>query len=82
MAGCFQFGSPGWLWLEEDIETKLILVNKRRKKKDICLFNYIYRGIHEKGSDDVVSAVCGSVYFIYLALCTQTAETTSSEPFS
>ena len=39
----------------------------------------LYRGIHEKGSGNVVSAVC---YTIYIFLCTQTAETTSPEPFS
>ena len=37
-------------------------------------------GIHEKGSRDVVSAVCDTVYTIYLSLYTQTAETTSLEP--
>ena len=36
-----------------------------------------YRGIHEKGSGDVVAAVCYTVYTIYLSLCT-----TSPEPFS
>ena len=34
--------------------------------------SFRHRGIHEKGSGDVVSAVC---YTIYLPLCTQTAET-------
>ena len=51
----------------------------------MCDFPYgvsPYRGIHEKGSDDVVSAVCCTIYNIYLSLCTQTADTTSSEPFS
>ena len=42
----------------------------------------IYRGIHEKGSDDVVSAICYTKYTIYLSLCTQTAETASPDPFS
>ena len=41
-----------------------------------------YRGIHEKGSEDVVSAVCYIIYTIYLSICTQTDETTSPEPFS
>ena len=40
-----------------------------------------YRGIHEEGSGDVVSAVCYTIYTIYLTLCAQTAETTSPEPF-
>ena len=40
------------------------------------------RGIHEKGSRDVVSSVYYTKYTIYLSLCTQTAETTSPEPFS
>ena len=40
--------------------------------------NVLYRGIHEKGSGDVVSAV---IYTIYLSLSTQTAETTSPESF-
>ena len=38
-----------------------------------------YRDIHEKGSEDVASAVS---YTIYLSLCTHTAETTSPEHFS
>ena len=38
-----------------------------------------YRGIHEKGLGDVVTAVC---YTIYLSLGPQTAEETSPEPFS
>ena len=41
-----------------------------------------YRGIHEKGSGVVVSAVCYTIYTIYLSLCTKTAETTSLEPIS
>ena len=41
---------------------------------------FIYRGIHEKGSGDVL-AVCYSIYTIYLSLCTQTAETTAPQPF-
>ena len=45
-------------------------------------YNVIHRGIHEKGSGDVVSAVCFTIYTIYLSLCTQSAETTSSELFS
>ena len=39
-------------------------------------------GIHEKGSGDVVSAVCNTLYTIYPSLCTQTAETTSPESFA
>ena len=41
-----------------------------------------YRGIPEKGSGDVVSAVCYTVYTIYLYRCIRTAETASPEPFS
>jgi len=37
------------------------------------LYNLIYRGIHEKFSRDVVSAVCYTIYTINLSLCTQTA---------
>ena len=43
---------------------------------------YTNRGIHEKGSGDVVSAIFYTTYNIYLSLFTQTAETTSPEPFS
>ena len=43
---------------------------------------HTYRGIHEKGSRDVVSAVCHNIYTIFLSLCTQTAATTFPEPFS
>ena len=32
-------------------------------------------GIHEKGSEDVVSAFYHTIYTFYLSLCTQTAET-------
>ena len=32
--------------------------------------------------EDVVLAVCYTVHIIYISLCTQTAETTSPEPFS
>ena len=42
-------------------------------------FNARYRVIHKKGSDDVASDVCYTIYTIYLSLCTQTAETTSPE---
>ena len=41
-----------------------------------------YRGIHEKGSGDIVLAVCFTICTIYLSPCTQIADTTSSEPFS
>ena len=51
-------------------QTTTTTSGKRRK---------MYRGIREKGSNDVVSVAC---YDIYLSLCTQTAWTTSSEPFS
>ena len=43
------------------------------------------QGIHKKGlwvTGDVVSAVCYTIYTIYLSLCTKTAETRSPEPFS
>ena len=43
---------------------------------------FLYRGIREKGSEDVVSAVCYTIYTLYLSFSAQTAETTSSEPFS
>ena len=31
----------------------------------------LYRGIHKKGSGDVVSAVCYTIYITYLSLCTK-----------
>ena len=40
-----------------------------------------YRRCLEKGSDDIES-VCCTIYSVYLSLCTQTAETIVSEPFS
>ena len=43
---------------------------------------HTFRGIPEKGSGDVVSAVCYTIHTIYLSLCTQTAETKSPESFS
>ena len=43
---------------------------------------HTYRGFHEKGSGDVVSAVCHTIFTIYLPLCTRPVETTSPEPFS
>jgi len=44
---------------------------------------YKYRGIHEKkSSEKVFSAVCYTIYTIYLSICTQTAETISPKPFS
>ena len=42
----------------------------------------MYRGVFEKGSDDIGSAVCYTIYTIHISLCTQTDETTSSDPFS
>ena len=32
------------------------------------------KGIHEKGPDEIRSAVCYTVYTIHLSLCTQTAD--------
>ena len=49
------------------------------EKMDIIFW---YEGIHEKGSGDVVSTACYTIYTIYIFLCTQTAETTYPEPFS
>ena len=46
------------------------------------LYLVVKRRFLEKGSDDIESAVCYPIYTIYLSLCTQTAETTTSEPFS
>ena len=40
------------------------------------------QGNSRKGSGDVVSAVCYIMYTIYQSLCTQTADSTSPEPFS
>ena len=39
-------------------------------------------GVHDPGEEEVVSAICYTIYTIYLSLCTQTAETTSPETFS
>ena len=47
--------------------------NTRYKNK-----SFGYRGIHDKGSGDVVSVLC---YTIYLSLCTKTAEMKSPDPF-
>ena len=49
---------------------------------DEYFFKYTYRGIREKGSGDVISSVCDTIYTIYLSLCKQKAETTSPDPFS
>ena len=38
-------------------------------------------GIREKGSEVVVSAICYTIYTMYLSLCAQPAETTSPELF-
>ena len=35
----------------------------------------------EKGSDEIRSAACYTIYTIYLSFCTQTADPISSEPF-
>ena len=68
-------------------------VHINRNKSDVKLkviiliikslhFTCKYRGIHKNDSRYVVSAVCITIYTIYISLCTQTAETTSPEPFS
>ena len=46
------------------------------------MFLLSYRGILEKGSDDIRSAVCYAIYAIYLFLWTQTAAPISSKPIS
>ena len=51
-------------------------------EKDSVPKKETYRGIRKKGFGDVVSAVCCTIYTMYLSLWTQTAETTSLEPFS
>ena len=43
---------------------------------------YTYRGIHEKASGDVVTAIFYTTLNIYLSFFTQIAVTTSPEPFS
>ena len=45
---------------------------------NVDLSSTIYRGNIEKGSDDIGSAVCYTIYTVYLSLCKQTAE---SNPF-
>ena len=57
-------------------QTLLFCAAKRFLANFIDLY-VIYRGIREKGSGDVVSAVCYTIYTIYLSLCTQT----SPDPF-
>ena len=54
-------------------------LNGSKSYKQITCWSLSYRGILEKGSDDIVSAVC---YTIYLSLWTQTAYLKTSEPFS
>ena len=44
-------------------------------------YNLQYNVCLEKGSDDIGSAVCDTIYTVYLSLCTQTADSISSEPF-
>ena len=58
------------------VVTGLVVSNQSNDLKLIKV-DFINRGIHEKGSGDVVSAVCYTIYSIYLSLCIQTAETTS-----
>ena len=55
--------------------------SKKHVNNRIDQNNVFCRGIQEKGSGDVVSAICYTVYTIYLSLCTQTVETTFSELF-
>ena len=40
-----------------------------------------YRGILEKGSKDIETAVCYTIYAIYLSLSAQTADPITSKPF-
>ena len=54
-------------------------LNGSKSYKQITFWSFSYKGTLEKGSDDIVSAVC---YTIYLSLWTQTAYLKTSEPFS
>ena len=64
-----------------------IISTKNQKQLGTNLFIHLscdtilYRGVREKGSGDVVSAVCYTIFAIYLLLCTQTDETSSPETF-
>ena len=49
------------------------LVSHLKLSYNVCL---------EKGSNDIWSTVCDTIYTIYLSRCTQTADPISSEPFS
>ena len=73
------------------IHTQHLPSNRGRHNKNFFyIFSYfsvqkLYSqlpGNSRKGSEDVVSAVCYTIWTIYLSLCTLTAETTSAEPFS
>ena len=49
----------------------------------LSVFKQLYlQGILEKGSVDIWTAVCYTIYTIYLSLCAQTADLISSKPFS
>ena len=62
-------------------DLQFVLFEPYRQCNLYFIFPLRYRGIHEKGSGDVVSAVCYTRYTIYPSFCTQTAETSPSEPF-
>ena len=51
------------------------------KKTADKLLQFLYNVCLEKGSDDIESAVCDTIYIIYLFRYTQTADPISSEPF-
>ena len=58
---------------------------EKREWQSSLVTKYKYRGIHEKGSGDVVSVVSytiNTIYILSIPLLAQTAETTSPEPFS
>ena len=54
----------------------------QQKDSNGVVRKYLDRECLEKGSDNIGSAVCYTIYTSYLSLCTQTAVPITSEPFS
>ena len=62
-------------------QSSLLPIRQHVKKTADKLLQFLYNVCLEKGSDDIGSAVCDSIYIIYLFRYTQTADPISSEPF-
>ena len=58
--------------------------DKHRKINQLLLSGseILYRGLHKKGSGDVVSAVCVQRNRLIVYIVEHTAETSSPDPFS